>query len=403
MSPRAVWLIVTLALGFLSAPLAAEAQQAGKVYRIGYLSVQAGPTVTSKGFVQGLRDLGYVEGQNFVMEYRWAAGKSERLPALAADLVRAKVDLIVTAGTPATIAAKETTRTISIVFGSAGDPVEKGIVASLAHPGGNVTGIALQVTVAKHLQVLKETVPRVSRVAFLYDPAVTAPEEYRKTYLARLEADGRALNVKVQPVPMREPDEVERVFSEVRRSGAQGLLVHNPTPILMVAKRLCALATQQRLPAIGVGREFADAGCLMSYGENLADMYRRAATYVDKILKGAKPGDLPVEQPAKFELVINLRTAKALGLTIPRSVLNPGGPRDRVSPGGPQHEFLLPPCYQTTPYQGIPGAPSLTPVPRFLGGIDRPGSDQVGPRSIHAFFHPAHAQGEGEPFEKPSS
>jgi putative ABC transport system substrate-binding protein len=313
-------LAVLVALSFPVVP-SARAQLAGKVYRIGFLSARSGPSDTSQAFLQGLRELGYLEGQHFVMEYRWAAGKSERLPALAAELVQAKVDLIVTAGTPATVAAKEATRTIPIVFGSAGTPEEKKIVASIAQPGGNVTGLALHVASTKHLQVLKEAVPGLSRVGLLYDPATTAPEEYRRAFLAGLDVDARALGLRTQPIPLSEPGEVERVFSEVRRSGVQGLLVDNASPILLVRERVCALAKQHRLPAIGQGREFADAGCLLSYGEILVDMYRRAATYVDRILRGARPAELPVEQPVKFELVINLNTARALGLTIPKSLL----------------------------------------------------------------------------------
>jgi putative ABC transport system substrate-binding protein len=311
---------VLVALSFLAAP-GAGALQAGNVYRIGFLSARSGPTDTSQAFLLGLRELGYVEGQHFIMEYRWAAGKSERLPALAADLVQAKVDLILTAGTPATMAAKEATRTIPIVFGSAGSPEEKKIVASLAQPGGNVTGLALHVASAKHLQVLKDAVPGLSRVGLLYDPATTAPEEYRRTFLAGLEVDARALGLRIQPIPLPEPGEVERAFSEARRSGVQGLLMDNASPILLVRERACALAKQHRFPAIGQGREFADAGCLMSYGEILVDMYRRAATFVDRILRGARPAELPVEQPVKFELVINLNTARALGLTIPKTLM----------------------------------------------------------------------------------
>jgi len=309
-----------VALSLLVAP-GAGAQQAGKVYRIGYLSVRSGPSDTSEAFLQGLQELGYIEGRHFVMEYRWAAGKSERLPALAADLLRTKVDLIVTAGTPATMAAMDATSTIPIVFGSAGSPEEKKLVASLAQPGGNVTGLALHVASTKHLQVLKEAVPDLSRVGLLYDPATTAPERYRRTFLAGLETDARALGLRTQPIPLSNPGQVERSFSEVRRSGVQGLLVDNASPILLVRERVCMLATQQNLPTVGQGREFADAGCLMSYGEILVDMYRRAAAFVDKILRGVKPADLPVEQPTKFELVVNLKTAKALRLTIPQSVL----------------------------------------------------------------------------------
>jgi putative tryptophan/tyrosine transport system substrate-binding protein len=200
----------------------------------------------------------------------------------------------------------------------AGFPVERGIVSSLARPGANVTGVALYVGFAKHLQLLAEMVPRISRVAHLHTPT---GEEWLKTYLATLKTDAQGLNVQLDEVPVREAGEVERAFSEFSRNGTNGLLVENTSLALRIRERLCGLAVKQKLPAMGRGREFADAGCRMSYGENLDELYRLAATYVDRILKGAKPGDLPVEQPTKFELVINLKTAKALGLTIPQTLL----------------------------------------------------------------------------------
>jgi len=311
--------VVGLILSLLLVPFTTEAQQPGKPYRIGYLSLAVGPTPRTESFLNGLRDLGYVEGKHFVMEYRRAAGKVERLPELAADLVRIKVDVIVAAGTLAALPAKRATGTIPIVFAGVFSPVERGIVTSLARPGANVTGVALHVGLAKHLQLLKEIAPRISRVAYFYSPP--AADEYTGTYLAGLEADGRAFNVKLDPVHVREPADVERAFSEFTRNGTNGLLVENPSVLLRVRERVCGLALKQRLPVVGRGREFADAGCLMSYGENLDEVYRRAATYVDRILKGMKPADLPVEQPTRFELVINMKTARALRLTIPPSVL----------------------------------------------------------------------------------
>ena len=311
---RRTVVVLSLILSLLFVPFATEAQQPKKPYRIGYLTVAPGPTPRTQSFLDGLRDLGYVEGKDFVLEYRGAAGQIERLPELAADLVRIKVDVIVAASTLAALPAKRTTGTIPIVFAAAFLPVERGLVTSLARPGANVTGVALHIGLAKHLQVLKEMAPRISRVAYFYSPP--AADEYTSTYLAGLEADGRAFNVKLDPVHVREPADVDRAFSEFMRNGTNGLLVDNPSVLLRVRDRVCGLALKQGLPVVGRGREFADAGCLASYGENLDEVYRRAATYVDRILKGMKPADLPVEQPTKFELVINMKTARALGLTI---------------------------------------------------------------------------------------
>ena len=289
--------IGTLAGGLLAAPLVAEAQPAQKIFKIGFLDGGASPDLrqpSSKMFLQGLGELGYVEGKDFVMEYRLAAGQKDRLPELAADLVRANVDVIVTYGTPPTMALKQATKTIPIVFASAADVVEKGIVVSLTRPGGNVTGLQLYMDPAKSLQLLKEAVPAVTRVAFLYDPA-TSPGEFLGTLLKRRHAGAQALNVKLQPVAVRDPKGVASAFAQFER-GTNGLWIEPADVLIMTADQICQLALQRRLPAIGYTREFATAGCLMSYGENVGDMHRRAAGLVDKILKGAKPGDLPIEQ-----------------------------------------------------------------------------------------------------------
>jgi putative tryptophan/tyrosine transport system substrate-binding protein len=305
----------------LAAPLAAEAQQAGKVWRIGFLAAGRSPaSLAVKGpFRQGLHDLGYVEGRDFVMEYRYAEGHQDRLPELAADLVRIRADVIVTGGTPATIAAKQATETIPIVFAVAGQVVEKGIVRSLAQPGGNVTGLQLHAGHDKVLQLLKDAVPTVTRVVVLYDPA-SLPGDVLRASLKLMRSSAQTQNVELQPVAVSDPNGVSKAFTGFGR-GTNGLVVWNTTVLNLTAGQIGKLALQRKLPAAGHGRVFADAGCLMSYGENQDDMYRRAAVYVDKILKGAKPAGLPVEQPTKFELVINLKTAKALGLTIPPSLL----------------------------------------------------------------------------------
>jgi putative tryptophan/tyrosine transport system substrate-binding protein len=316
---RRTVVVLSLILSLLVMSFATEAQQPKKPYRIGYLTVAVGPTARTQSFLDGLRDLGYVEGKDFVLEYRPAAGQIERLPELAADLVRIKVDVIVAAGTLAVLSAKRATGTIPVVAAAVSYPVERGVVMSLARPGANVTGVALQVGLAKHLQVLKEMVPRISRVAYFY--SLPAADQFTSTYLAGLEADAREFTVKLDPVHVRDADDIDRAFSEFMRNGTNGLVVGNPSVLLRLRDRVCGLALKQGLPVVGQSREFADAGCLASYGENLDEVYRRAATYVDRILKGMKPADLPVEQPTKFELVINMKAAKALGLTIPQSML----------------------------------------------------------------------------------
>jgi putative tryptophan/tyrosine transport system substrate-binding protein len=307
----------------LATPLAVEAQQAAKIPRIGYLT---GSLVTSphlpEAFRQGLRNLGYVEGRNVVIEYRDAEGKLERLPALAAELVALKVDVIVAGGTPVALTAKEATRTLPIVFAAAADPVTDGLVTSLARPGGNVTGLSALTPelVGKRLELLKQAVPEVSRVAVLWQSGGQG-ERTEKDLLKGAEGAAPALGVRLQFVEARGPADVDRAYSDMTRERADALTIL-PSPMFFIERRrLVDLAAKNRLPAVYPRREFVDSGGLMAYGPNGADMYRRAATYVDKILKGAKPGDLPVEQPTKFELVINLKTAKTLGLTIPQSML----------------------------------------------------------------------------------
>jgi putative ABC transport system substrate-binding protein len=313
----------TLGLGFLVAPFVAEAQQAAKVARIGYLAgnLAANPP-QHEAFRQGLRDLGNVEGRNVVIEYRYAEGRFERLPALAAELVGLKVDVIVTSDTPAALAAKQATRTVPIVFSFAVDPVTSGLVTSLARPGGNVTGLATLVPelVGKRLEQLTQAVPGVSRVSVLWQPGSQGGRT-EKDMLKGAEVAGRGLGVPLQFVEARGPADFDRAFSDMTRAHAGALTVLGSAMFFNERRRLVALAAKHRLPAMYGLREYVDAGGLMSYGPNVADLFRRAATYVDKILKGAKPGDLPVEQPTKFDLVINLKTAKALGLTIPPSLL----------------------------------------------------------------------------------
>ncbi len=304
-------------------PLGGSAQQAAKVPRIGYLTGNlASNPHTREAFLQGLRDLGYVEGRNVLIEYRDVEGKYERLPALAAELVALEVDVILAAGTPQPLAAKQATSTIPIVFAGAADPVGSGLVTSLARPGGNVTGLSLlsPELVGKCLELLKQAVPGVSRVAVLWQPGGSG-ERTEKDMLKGAEVAGRALGVRLQFVEARGPADFDRAFSDITRARAGALTVLASNMILGERRRLANLAAKNRLAAVYPLREFVDAGGLMAYGPDLVDVFRRAATYVDKILKGAKPADLPVEQPTRFELVINLKTAKALGLQIPPTLL----------------------------------------------------------------------------------
>lgn len=318
--------IALLALGLLLAGLfgqAVEAEQAGRIARIGFLATNLGANPhLPEAFRRGLRDLGYVEGRNVLIEYRDAEGRLDRLPALAAELVALKVDVVVAPNTPAALAAKQATRTIPIVFVGVGEPVTSGLVATLARPGGNVTGLSVvsPELVGKWLELLKQVVPGVGRVAALWQPgAMDARTE--KEMLEGAAAAARKLGFRLQFVEARGPADLERAFSDIVRERAGAITVRPAPMFLSERKRLVDLAAKNRLPVLYPWREFADAGGLMAYGPNLADSYRRAATYVDRILRGVEPADLPVEQPTVFELVINLATARSLGLTIPQSVL----------------------------------------------------------------------------------
>ncbi len=310
--------LVTLSLGMLAAPLSAPAQQPAKVPRIGLIRPGSPPDRDPNGeaFVQGLRDLGYVEGRTIAIEYRWAEGRSERISDLTADLVRLKVDVIVTTGQHG-VAAKQATSTIPIVFLVHPDPVAAGLVASLARPGGNLTGLSLMgpELSEKRLELLKEALPKLSRVAVLRDP------RQPPTDLPPTEAAGRALGVHLQVMEVRDINDLEAALAAAKK-GRAGALNMLSSPFFYAHRaRIVEAVAKARLPAMYHQREFVDVGGLMSYSPNFPDLFRRAATYVDKILKGAKPADLPVEQATKFELVINLKTAKVLGLTIPQSVL----------------------------------------------------------------------------------
>ena len=308
--------LATSAGGLLTAPLAAAAQQPrGKSARIGLLGDV--PSFLDEAFRQGLRELGYIEGQNIVIEHRSPEWKYERLPGLAADLVRLKVDVIVAASPAATKAAKQATSTIPIVFTVSGDPVADGFVASLARPGGNITGLATigQELVGKQLEILKGVAPKVSRVAVLQNPNT------HHGVLRQAEGSARGLGVQLQILEARTPSEIETAFTAMSSQRVDGVLVLRDAVFRAQRAQITALAAKNRLPAVYGLREEAEAGGLVAYGASVPQLYRRAAAYVDKILKGAKPGELPVEQPTKFELVINLKTAKALGLTIPPSLL----------------------------------------------------------------------------------
>jgi putative ABC transport system substrate-binding protein len=294
-----------------------QAQQAKKIPRIGYLA-STSPGGTEEAFRQGLRELGYVEGGSIVVEYRFAEGKIERLSDLAAELVRLKVDVLVAAGgAPGASAAKQATTTVPIVIASVADPVALGLVASLARPGGNVTGLSLlgPDTAGKRLEILKEVVPALSRVAVLWNPANPG----NTLILEETRATARALGVKVQSLEARGPEDFETAFKAA--SGAGGILPLGDPGHVLHRAAIIGLVGRYRLPAMYPFRQFVEDSGLMYYGASLDDLYRRAATYVDKILKGAKPADLPVEQPTKFEFIINLKAAKQIGLTIPPNVL----------------------------------------------------------------------------------
>ena len=300
----------------LAAPIAAEAQK-GKVWRIGLISVAR--RIGEEAFFERLRSLGYVEGQNLVTERRYSEGRAERFPEFAAELVRLKVDIIMVSTTPAALAVKSATKTIPIVFPTAIDPVGAGVVASLARPGGNITGLTTQAPelVAKRLQFLKQAIPRLSRIAVLWNAANPANARPWK----EAQDAARALGVALQSQAVRGPTDFERVFAAMTRERPDGLLLIVDGLTAQHGKEIVAFVTQKRIPSMLELPELTAAGGLMSYGPSIVDLWARAAVLVDKILKGAKPADLPVEQPSKFELVINLKTAKALGLTIPPSLL----------------------------------------------------------------------------------
>jgi putative tryptophan/tyrosine transport system substrate-binding protein len=306
----------------VAGPLAAEAQQAGKVYRVGILSLSARADSLHlfDALEQGLRERGYVGGRNITFEYRFAERRMERLPDLATELVRLKVDLILAANNPQATAARQATKTIPIVMSLASDPVGEGLVASLARPGGNITGLTADVTPetwGKCLQLLKELVPKISRAAVLSNSAFRAnAARWKPTQDA-----ARQLGVTLLPAEIRGPDDLENAFAIMVQGRAEGFVVFTDPVTHARRSQMAGLAAKNRLPAVYPWREAVDVGGLLSYGPDFSDLVRRAATHIDKILQGAKPGDLPMEQPTKFELVINLKTAKALGLTIPPSLL----------------------------------------------------------------------------------
>ena len=313
-------LLVTLALGLLVAPLTAEAQPASRLPRIGFLgnSTAALEANLVGPFRDGLRDLGYVEGENILLEYRWAEGKYERFPELISDLIRLHVAIIVTAGTPASLAVKKATTSIPLVM-IAGDPVGTGLIASLARPGGNVTGINAMAAdlEGKRLELLREVVPTLSHVAVLWNPG----NRFQVVAAQEVQAAAQALRINVLSLGVHAPEQFDHAFATIRSEQPEALNVLADRLFLPPRGRLMDFALNQSLPGVHAYRELVEAGGLMSYGPSYAEMHRRTAYYVDKILKGAKPADLPVEQPTKFELVINLKTAQALGLTIPPTIL----------------------------------------------------------------------------------
>jgi len=314
---------LAVAGALLALPLA-NAQQNTRIHRIGCLaprsrSTPANPEVFYDAFTQGMRELGYVEGKNIVSEWRFADSKYERLPALAAELVQLKPELIVTHSTPATEALQKATSTIPIVFGSATDPVASGFAASLARPGRNITGLSLiNIDVSpKYIELLKLMVPSLSSAAVLVNPG----SSYHPDILKGLQAAARQLGVKILPVNAHTPEEIERGFAAMSREHADAAIILSDAFFFGQRRRITELAARNRLPAMYSFREYVEVGGLISYGQNIAEYYRHAATYVDKILKGARPGDLPIEQPTKIHLAINGGTAKTLGITIPQELL----------------------------------------------------------------------------------
>lgn len=310
-------LVLLLMVGF--GPTA-DAQQSGKIPRIGYLSLSAKPDLRVEVFVQGLRDLGWVDGQTIAIEYRWAANKAENLAALAEELVALKVDIIVAAATPAVTAAKNTTKTIPIVMTGVADAVGSGFVASLAQPGGNITGSTniLPELAGKRLELLRDILPKLSRLAFL----AYGPDPAHKQFVKQAQDVAQSFKIHFEPLVLSDVREIESAFSTMKKHRAGALIVQTLFPaVLGQGPRIAELAIKNRIPTISDGSQFAEAGGLMFYGPDPIDGHRRAAAFVDKILKGRKPADLPVEQPMKFDFIVNLKTAKQIGVTIPPDVL----------------------------------------------------------------------------------
>jgi len=306
----------------MAAPFAAWAQQSGKVWRIGFLALRhVGPMDSDYygGFVQGMRELGYVEGKNLVIEWRSAEGRDERLPGLAAELVRLKVDVIVAGGAQSVSAAQKATTTIPIVMGSVNDPVGGRFIHSLARPGGNITGLSnISVELAaKQVELLLSIVPKASRIAVL----VNSSNSGHARGVENIRAATKQAGMAIAPLDARSAPEIENAFSTMTRGSADGLIILSDGFLNSQGRRISELAAKARLPAIASLVEYAEAGGLMSYGQNRTDLYRRSAAYVDKILKGAKPADLPVEQPVKLDLIINLKAARVVGITIPQALL----------------------------------------------------------------------------------
>ena len=311
--------LLFVASALLAAPFAVKAQSSGKVYRIGCLFLRAGPSSVDEAFLQGMRELGYIEGRNLSIEYRWAAGNQGRLPELALELVRLNVDVIVGAANPPIEAAKRATNTIPIVMAVVSDPVDTGLVSSLARPGGNVTGMTLMTgdLAGKRLQLLRELIPEATRVALL----TTYASDSRRPVIEQMLAAARQLGIQLLVQTCNKSEELPSSFAAMRQQGVQGIILPISPFLTNNMKRVLELTLQHRLPTMYEVPGLVDQGGLVSYGPSTVEMYRRAALYVDKILKGAKPAELPVEQPTKFELVINTKTAKALGIKIPQSIL----------------------------------------------------------------------------------
>ena len=319
MTVKGIGFIITL--GILLGSLAAQAQQTGNVYRIGFLgnSTAALEANLVGPFREGLRDLGYIEGRNVLIEYRWAEGKYDRFPVLIGELLALKVAVIVTAGTPATLAVKKATTSVPLVMSAVGDPVGTGIVPSLSHPGGNITGLtAISTEIdAKRLELLREVVPSVSYIALLWNAASPLQVLAEK----QVQAAAQVLRMRVLSLGVKTEEEIKSALAVMARERPDALLVLADRLLLHHRVLIMDFATRHRLPGVHAYRELVEAGGLMSFGPSYADMHKRAAYFVDRILKGAKPGDLPVERPRTFELVINMKAAKAFGLTIPQSVL----------------------------------------------------------------------------------